>query len=290
MSTEIEKEAAGICLSTVALNILPSTETHGIGDSFMEKPLSPCNSLENLSEISAVSSFASCESFKTICKAWKSRMKSASTMSLNRGIDDFEAKLEDLTSKLDMNKTVTPGESEELARRLSLCVVLERRSLQFTDSSEEDTPHAASKITQRFFEPEEIREAFAAFKLCDVNGDNFLELSELKLALEKLSVPQTHLAAKKLMSEIVGKQATRMNFCQFLLTYAAILQNKKPKGGKLMNSGLEQKARKESVNVSRVGVSGAKLFFEAQIAQQTLDRNPAVPEEEENPTTIAPNA
>ncbi|EDW68397.1 uncharacterized protein [Drosophila virilis] len=289
MSTEIEKDSAGISPSTIALNILPSTETHGIGDSFMEKPLSPCNSLENLSDISAVSSFASCESFKTICKAWKNRMKSASTMSLNRGIDEFEAKLEDLTSKLDMNKNVTTGESEELAKRLSLCVVLERRSLQFTDSSEEDTPHAASKFTQRFFEPEEIRQAFAVFKLCDVNGDNFLELAELKLALEKLSVPQTHLAAKKLMAEIVGKRATRMNFCQFLLTYAAILQNNRPKAGNLMNSQLVLKARKESVNVSRVGVSGAKLFFEAKIAQHALERNPAPAKEGDNPMNIAPN-
>ncbi|XP_023177976.1 uncharacterized protein LOC111604231 [Drosophila hydei] len=290
MATEIEKEPVKIVKSTHGpISIMPPTETHGIGDSVIEKPLTPCNSVENLSDLSLDSSFASCESFKTICKAWKSRVKSVSTMSLDRGTNDFEADLGDMSSRVDINKMVGPIDAQDLAKRLSLCVVLESRTLRLTDSSEDDAPHATSKPSQRFFEPDEIREAFAAFKLYDGNEDNYIELPELKLALEKLSVPQTHLAAKELMGQIVGNQATKMNFCQFLLTYAAILETNKSRVGQPMNSQLDLTRPKESVNVSEVGVSGAKRFFESKIAQQNQDQQSALAKEDCNQFNIVPN-
>ncbi|TDG49535.1 hypothetical protein AWZ03_004026 [Drosophila navojoa] len=201
-------------------------------------------------------------------------------MSLGRGTNGSEAELGDMTSRVDISNKVCAVDSEDLATRLSLCVVLESRALRFTDSSEEDLPHAVTKPSQRFFEPEEIREAFAAFKQYDGNGDNYIELCELKLALEKLSVPQTHLAAKQLMAQIVGQHARQMNFCQFLLTYAAILESNKSRVGQPMNSQLDLKRPREYVNVSEVGVRGAKRFFESKIAEQIPDQNFALAKQE----------
>ncbi|EDW15055.2 EF-hand domain-containing protein D1 [Drosophila mojavensis] len=290
MSMEIGKEAAKITNpGRGPINVMPPNETRGIGDSFMEMPLNPCNSVENLSDLCLDASFGSCESFKTICRAWRNRAKSASTMSLDRGINDFEAELGNMTSRVDISNKVCAVDSEDLARRLSLCVVLESRTLRFTDSSEEDLPHAVAKPSQRFFEPEEIREAFAAFKQYDTNDDNYIELRELKLALEKLSVPQTHLAAKRLMAQIVGQHARQMNFCQFLLTYAAILESNKSRVGQPMNSQLDLKRPRDCVNVSEVGVSGAKRFFESKIAQQIPDQNFAMAKEENDLINIIPN-
>ncbi|KAH8388338.1 hypothetical protein KR093_004503, partial [Drosophila rubida] len=153
-------------------------------------------------------------------------------------------------------------------KSVSLCVMMEGRSLQLTESSEESIPKRDKQIPQRFFDPDEIRQAFAIFKLCDENNDSFIELPELKLALERLSVPQTHLAAKEIMAEIVGENETKMNFCQFLLTYAATLENRKRDVSPQKHAYPEPGASMDSVDVSEVGVKGAKLFFEAKIAEK----------------------
>ncbi|KAH8311995.1 hypothetical protein KR044_008959, partial [Drosophila immigrans] len=154
------------------------------------------------------------------------------------------------------------------SQSVSLSVMMEGRSLQLTESSEECIPKKDTKMPQRFFDPDEIRQAFAIFKLCDQNNDSFIELPELKLALERLSVPQTHLAAKEIMAEIVGENETKLNFCQFLLTYAATLENRKREVNPMKRTFPEQEQSMDSVDVSEVGVKGAKLFFEAKIAEK----------------------
>lgn len=168
-----------------------------------------------------------------------------------RGID---AKVNDLTRRL--STTENPSESKELAKSLSMYVMMESRPLQLTESSEENIPSAPRKYTQRFFTPKEIREAFKIFKLCDENNDNYIEISEVKLALEKLSVPQTHLAAKELIAEAVGENVSKLNFCQFLLTYAATLQNHETNDITTNSSQTDDIILEDPINVSEVGVSG----------------------------------
>ncbi|KAH8409674.1 hypothetical protein KR222_001442, partial [Zaprionus bogoriensis] len=185
----------------------------------------------------------------------------------------IEEKVEDLIARLDTTTTTTDNteESKELAKTVSLCIMMEGRALQITDSSEDGAMFSEPKkkpAPQRIFEPEEIREAFTIFKSCDQNNDNMIELHELKLALERLSVPQTHLVAKGVMAEIAGQNVSQLNFCQFLLVYAVILQQRDYAADLQTNSSGHLDDATESVNVSEVGVSGAKQFFEAKIAKQ----------------------
>ncbi|KAL7731318.1 hypothetical protein ACLKA6_014487 [Drosophila palustris] len=236
---------------------MKTTDTHGIGDSVMEKLPSPCNSRESFYEISEGSSHNSCASFKAICRAWKSRAEHDSSLSLQHRKDDLEVKLEDLTKRLVT--TDNDDESKELAKSLSMYVMMESRPLQLTESSDENIPSGAGQYPQRFFTPEEIREAFTIFKMCDENDDSYIELPELKLALEKLSVPQTHLAVKELIAEVAGENNHR--------------GNANPKN----NSHTELMETDDPINVSEVGVSGAKLFFEAKIAQQNAEKSPELP-------------
>ncbi|KAM8703779.1 hypothetical protein ACLKA7_008415 [Drosophila subpalustris] len=254
---------------------MKTTDTHGIGDSVMEKLPSPCNSRESFYEISEGSSHNSCASFKAICRAWKSRAEHDSSLSLQNRKDDLEVKLEDLTKRL--STTNNDDESKELAKSLSMYVMMESRPLQLTESSDENIPSGAGQYPQRFFTPEEIREAFTIFKMCDENDDSYIELPELKLALEKLAVPQTHLAVKELIAQVAGENVTKLNFCQFLLIYAATLQSHRENANPRNNSHTELMETDDPINVSEVGVSGAKLFFEAKIAQQNAEHSPELP-------------
>jgi len=269
MSSELvsHKETVSVSISADRINTKATIDSQGIGDSNVEKLPSPCNSQESFYEISEGSSHNSCASFKALCRAWKNRAEHDSSLSLQNRNDGLHLKVDDLTKRLQA--TDNADESKELAKSLSMYVMMESRPLQLTESSEENIPNAAGKYSQRFFSPEEIREAYTIFKHCDENNDSFLELSELKLALEKLSVPQTHLAVKELIAEIVGENVTKLNFCQFLLTYAATLQNRGGKVNPKNGSHAELMALEDSINVSKVGVSGAKLFFEAKIAQNS---------------------
>ncbi|XP_017844697.1 uncharacterized protein LOC108601308 [Drosophila busckii] len=218
--------------------IIQKDDTHGVGDSRIEKKPSACSLPDTLSHTSLCAPFTSCESFETICKAWHSRRQQVSTTTINTLEVDFDAKVIDLTTRLQEH-----DENEaDVAKCLSLCVLLEGQHLLLTDSSEEDIPkYTKTRSTnQRFFEPDEIRDAFAAFKLFDCDGDNLLTLSQLKLALEKLAVPQTHLAAKQLMALIVGEQATSVTFCQFLLIYSAILRESDARAQQQLKSAEQQ--------------------------------------------------
>lgn len=247
------------------------TEEDKIGDSLEKKPTSSCPSQENFFDVKCVSSHDSCAAYETICNAWKKRSKNPSNMSIQTNVQPDEENVDELACKLHETDS-----SKELSKTLSLSVMMESRTLLFTESSEDNGIAAASvnhlMTSQRFLDPEEIQEAFAIFKSCDKNYDGMLDMVELKLALEKLSVPQTHLGIKGMIATVLGKSMTQLNFCQFLLTYAAILQNRDPSTNLLTDSPSIRNALNECVNVSEVGVNGAKQFFEAKIARHNLDQ------------------
>lgn len=112
------------------------------------------------------------------------------------------------------------------------------------------------------FSRKEIKEYQQTFNTYDVGHDGYLDLPELKIMMEKLGAPQTHLGLKAMIAEVDEDKDGKISFREFLLIY------RKANAGELItNSGLEQLARLTEINVEEVGVCGAKNFFEAKIEQ-----------------------
>lgn len=113
------------------------------------------------------------------------------------------------------------------------------------------------------FTRKEIKEYQATFNRYDAGRDGYLDLAELKIMMEKLGAPQTHLGLKGMIAEVDEDTDGKISFREFLLIY------RKAKAGELVSdSGLGQLARLTEINVEEVGVGGAKDFFEAKIEQQ----------------------
>lgn len=98
----------------------------------------------------------------------------------------------------------------------------------------------------------------------DVNGDRKLCLEELKIMMQKLQVPQTHLSLKEMIKEMDEDGDDKINFREFLMIF------RKAKNGELkQDSGLQQLyAQLYEIDVGKEGVKGAKNFFEAQALKQ----------------------
>lgn len=113
------------------------------------------------------------------------------------------------------------------------------------------------------FSRKEIKDYQATFSKYDVGNDGYLDLAELKIMMEKLGAPQTHLGLKGMIAEVDEDQDGKISFREFLLIY------RKARAGELISdSGLGQLARLTEIDVDEVGVGGAKDFFEAKIEQQ----------------------
>ncbi|XP_053662567.1 EF-hand domain-containing protein D2 homolog [Anopheles marshallii] len=113
------------------------------------------------------------------------------------------------------------------------------------------------------FSRKEIKDYQATFSKYDVGNDGYLDLAELKIMMEKLGAPQTHLGLKGMIAEVDEDKDGKISFREFLLIY------RKAHAGELISdSGLGQLARLTEINVDEVGVGGAKSFFEAKIEQQ----------------------
>jgi len=108
----------------------------------------------------------------------------------------------------------------------------------------------------------EIREYKAIFTRFDQDKDGFLDLGDMKLMMETLGAPQTHLSLKKMIQEVDTDGDSKISFNEFLLIYH------KAKAGQLeSDSGLSALAKITEVDIQEVGVDGAKNFFEAKIEQ-----------------------
>eukprot|EP01088_Endostelium_zonatum_P001817 TRINITY_DN1217_c0_g1_i1.p1 TRINITY_DN1217_c0_g1~~TRINITY_DN1217_c0_g1_i1.p1 ORF type:complete len:173 (-),score=56.77 TRINITY_DN1217_c0_g1_i1:60-578(-) len=102
----------------------------------------------------------------------------------------------------------------------------------------------------------------------DIDQDGFLNLSELKYLMEKLNMPQTHLALKAMIKEVDEDNDGQMAYREFLLIF------RYAKTGKLTHDGLKAIASAAvSVQQNMKGVGGGKNFFEAKAAE--LNNNPA---------------
>lgn len=98
----------------------------------------------------------------------------------------------------------------------------------------------------------------------DAGRDGFIDLMELKLMMEKLGAPQTHIGLKNMIKEVDEDLDSKLSFREFLLIF------RKAAAGELQeDSGLHALARLSEIDVSTEGVKGAKSFFEAKAQAMT---------------------
>ncbi|GAA6106149.1 EF-hand domain-containing protein D2 [Tachysurus ichikawai] len=110
------------------------------------------------------------------------------------------------------------------------------------------------------FSRKQIKDMEKMFKQYDSEKDNFIDLMELKLMMEKLGAPQTHMGLKNMIKEVDEDLDGKLNFREFLLIF------RKAAAGELAeDSGLSVLARLSEIDVSTEGVKGAKSFFEAKV-------------------------
>ncbi|XP_007520429.1 EF-hand domain-containing protein D1 [Erinaceus europaeus] len=105
-----------------------------------------------------------------------------------------------------------------------------------------------------------IRDLENKFKLYDAGRDGFIDLMELKLMMEKLGAPQTHLGLKSMIREVDEDFDGKLSFREFLLIF-----HKAAAGELQEDSGLMALAKLSEINVALEGVKGAKDFFEAKV-------------------------
>ncbi|XP_010848543.1 PREDICTED: EF-hand domain-containing protein D2 [Bison bison bison] len=110
------------------------------------------------------------------------------------------------------------------------------------------------------FSRKQIKDMEKMFKEYDAGRDGFIDLMELKLMMEKLGAPQTHLGLKNMIKEVDEDFDSKLSFREFLLIF------RKAAAGELQeDSGLHVLARLSEIDVSTEGVKGAKSFFEAKV-------------------------
>merc|ERR1712018_31995 len=111
------------------------------------------------------------------------------------------------------------------------------------------------------FSRKEIKDYEAKFKRYNVSGSGKLSLEELKMMMEKLGAPQTHLGLKAMIQEVDEDGDGMISFREFMMIF------RKAAAGELKeDSGLGVLAKQCSIDVDEVGVEGAKTFFEAKVA------------------------
>ena len=103
----------------------------------------------------------------------------------------------------------------------------------------------------------------------DVNNDRKLDLEELKVMMERLGVPQTHISLKEMIKQVDEDHENKINFKGFLMIF------RKANNGELkQDSGLQQLFQSVmEIDVAETGVKGAKSFFEAQALKQSASNN-----------------
>ncbi|TNN33964.1 EF-hand domain-containing protein D1 [Liparis tanakae] len=115
------------------------------------------------------------------------------------------------------------------------------------------------------FTRKQIKDMEAMFKRYDTGRDGFIDLMELKLMMEKLGAPQTHLGLKNMIKEVDEDFDGKLSYREFLLIF------RRAAAGELQEeSGLMALARLSEINVSTEGVMGAKDFFEAKMQALSL--------------------
>lgn len=114
------------------------------------------------------------------------------------------------------------------------------------------------------FTRKQIKEYETAFKKYDAGSDGYLDLEELKVTMERLAAPQTHLSLKAMIKEVDEDGDSKLSFREFLLVFRKAAAGELPE-----DSGLNQLAALTDIDVAQVGVTGATSFFESKIEELT---------------------
>ncbi|TRY79426.1 hypothetical protein TCAL_10763 [Tigriopus californicus] len=149
-----------------------------------------------------------------------------------------------------------------------LSAILNRRqNMNEALDNGENVEHKYVKVSTNVFTEfneftrKEIKEYEKTFKTYNSSGNGRLSLDELKIMMEKLGAPQTHLGLKEMIKEVDEDDDGFISFREFLLIF------RKSAAGELKeDSGLSLLARQCEIDVDEVGVVGANDFFEAKIA------------------------
>ncbi|XP_077106342.1 EF-hand domain-containing protein D2-like [Ranitomeya variabilis] len=148
--------------------------------------------------------------------------------------------------------------ADELASRLN-------RRLRMEDPAEAEREQPHMRVFNPYtefkeFSRKQIKDMEGMFRRYDAGKDGFIDLMELKLMMEKLGAPQTHLGLKDMIKEVDEDFDGKLSFREFLLIF------RKAAAGELEeDSGLHALARLSEIDVSIEGVKGAKSFFEAKV-------------------------
>jgi len=143
--------------------------------------------------------------------------------------------------------------------------ILQKRQAR-SECSEEEFQNSNFQVHSqdmtRVMTRKEVKEYRSIFNRFDRDSDGFMCLEDLKMMMETLGAPQTHLSLKKMIQEVDTDGDSKISFQEFLLIY------QKAKAGQLEeDSGLDALAKITEVDIQEVGVDGAKNFFEAKIEQ-----------------------
>jgi len=161
-----------------------------------------------------------------------------------------------------------------------LSAILNRRQ-NLNDGQKVEKRTAKVSVFTEFneFSRKQIKEYEEKFKQFNVSGTGRLSLEELKVMMEKLGAPQTHLGLKAMIKEVDEDEDGAISFREFMLIF------RKAEAGELTeDSGLSLLAKQFEIDVEEVGVNGAKDFFEAKIAaiRKTSKFEEEIREEQEN--------
>ncbi|KAK7475913.1 hypothetical protein BaRGS_00032802 [Batillaria attramentaria] len=115
------------------------------------------------------------------------------------------------------------------------------------------------------FSRKQIQDFQKTFNKYDVGKDKFIDFNELKLMMEKLGVPQTHLSLKAMIKEVDEDNDGKISFREFLLIFRKAAAGELEEGSGLM----DLYANMEEIDVDKEGVKGAKNFFQAKIEKQS---------------------
>eukprot|EP00731_Ephydatia_muelleri_P015191 Em0008g911a len=150
------------------------------------------------------------------------------------------------------------AETSELADKLS-------RQQKINEGEAKPTKVSQSVYAEfKEFSIQEIKEYRKVFQKYDVDANGFLDFTELKLMMEKLGEPQTHIALKEMIKTVDEDNDGSISFREFMLIFHYA------KEGTLRVEGLKKIAN--CCDVTTEGVGGAKGFFESK-AQALADQS-----------------
>jgi len=197
------------------------------------------------------------------------------TAVLNRRNEINDALVEGKQVEKKFVKTISSSKLESMNDEDSvpvdkeLCDVLNRRNemnvaLEEGKNVQRKFIKSNASIYAEFseFTKRQIQEYEKKFKKYNESGNGALSLSELKIMMEHLNAPQTHISLKNMIKEIDEDGDGALSFREFMVIF------RKAQAQELDDdSGLGQLAHLTEVDVDKIGVGGAKSFFEAKISE-----------------------